>query len=89
MNPMQKALVQGLRFRDKLEAGEASNISGLARKEGMERIFLYHSLELANLAPDIIRAIVDGDVPDGFTLKRLRHGIPDDWDEQRREFGFP
>ena len=38
--------------------------------------------------PDIIRAIVDGDVPDGLTLKRLRHGIPDDWDEQRREFGF-
>lgn len=33
-------------------------------------------------------AIVDGDVPDGFTLKRLRHGIPDDWDEQRRKFGF-
>ncbi len=88
MNPMQKALVQGLRFRDKLEAGEASSISDLARREGMERIFLYHSLELANLAPDIIRAIVDGDVPDDFTLKRLRHGIPDDWDEQRREFGF-
>ena len=34
------------------------------------------------------RCIVDGDVPDGFTLKQLRHGIPDDWDEQRREFGF-
>ena len=33
------------------------------------------------------RCIVDGDVPDGFTLKRLRHGIPDDWDDQRREFG--
>ena len=88
MNPMQKVLVQGLRFRDKLEAGEASSISDLARREGMERIFLYHSLELANLAPDIIRAILDGSVPDGFTLKRLRHGIPDDWDEQRREFGF-
>lgn len=88
MNSMQKALVQGLRFRDKLEAGEASSISDLARSEGMERIFLYHSLELANLAPDIVRAIVDGDVPDGLTLKRLRHGFPDDWDEQRREFGF-
>ena len=54
----------------------------------MERIFLYHSLELANLAPDIIRAIVDSDVPDGFTLKRLRHGILDNWNEQRRKFGF-
>ena len=64
MNTMQKALVQELRFRDKLEAGEASSISDLARSEGMERIFLYHSLELANLAPDIIRAILDGNVPE-------------------------
>jgi len=88
MNPMQKALVQGMRFRDAIEAGEAKSVSDLARKARMERIFLYHSLELANLAPDIIRAIVDGDVPDGFTLSRLRKGIPDDWDEQRREFGF-
>ena len=82
------AFVQWLRFRDAIEAGEAKSVSDLARKARMERVFLYHSLELANLAPDIIRAIVDGDVPDGFTLKRLRHGIPDDWDEQRREFGF-
>ena len=88
MNPMQKALVQGLRFRDAIETGEVKCVSDLACREGMERIFLYPSLEMANLAPDLIRAIVDGDVPDGFTLKRLRHGIPDDWDEQRREFGF-
>ena len=27
-------------------------------------------------------------VPDGFTLSRLRKGITDDWDKQRREFGF-
>ena len=88
MNPMQKALVQGMRFRNAIEAGEAKSVSDLARKARMEHVFLFHSLEMVNLAPDIIRAIVDGDVPDGFTLKRLRHGIPDDWDEQRREFGF-
>lgn len=32
--------------------------------------------------------IVDGDVPDGFTHKRFRHSIPDDWDEQQSDFGF-
>lgn len=32
MNPMQKALVPGLRFRDKPEAGEASSISDLAQR---------------------------------------------------------
>ena len=88
MNPMQKALVQGMRFRDAIEAGEAKSVSDLARKARMERVFLYHSREMVNLAPDIVKAILDGGVPDGFTLSRLRKGIPDDWDEQRREFGF-
>ena len=88
MNPMQKALVQGMRFRDAIEAGEAKSVSDLARKARMERVFLFHSLEMVNLAPDIVKAILDGSVPDGFTLSRLRKGIPDDWDEQRREFGF-
>ena len=88
MNPMQKALVQGMRFRDAIEAGEAKSISDLARKARMERVFLFHSLEMVNLAPDIVKAILDGSVPDGFTLSRLRKGIPDDWDEQRRECGF-
>ena len=88
MNPMQKALVQGMRFRDAIEAGEAKSVSDLARKARMERVFLFHSLEMVNLAPDIVKAILDGSVPDCFTLSRLRKGIPDDWDEQRREFGF-
>jgi len=88
MNPMQKALVQGMRFRNAIEAGEAKSVSDLARKARMERVFLFHSLEMVNLAPDIVKAILDGSVPDGFTLSRLRKGIPDDWDEQHREFGF-
>ena len=88
MNPMQKALVQGMRFRDAIEAGEAKSVSDLARKARMERVFLFHSLEMVNLAPDILKAILDGSVPDGFTLSLLRKGIPDDWDNQRKEFGF-
>ena len=57
---------------------------------GMPNGFAYKSSPSAttNVPLGHTSAIVDGDVPDGFTLKRLRHGIPDDWDEQRREFGF-
>ena len=39
MTPMQKALVQGMRFRDAIEAGEAKSVSDLARKARMERVF--------------------------------------------------
>ena len=89
MNPMQKALIQGFQYRDRLESGSAATLSALARTEKQDRIFMYHSLELVNFAPDIITAILDGTVPDTFTLARLRKGIPVDWEQQRKEFGFP
>ena len=45
-------------------------------------------MELANLAPDIQKAIVDGLVPSGLTLKKLRKGVPNVWADQRKLFGF-
>ena len=74
--------------RQRREAGEAKSVSDLARKARIERAFLFNSLKMVNRAPDIVKAILDGSVPDGFTLNRLRKGIPDGWDKQRREFGL-
>jgi len=87
MTSLQKALVQGFQYRDALESGDVHSISELARKEGQERAFLFRALSLVNLAPDIIKAIVDGAEPSALTLAKLRKGIPDDWDEQRKTFG--
>lgn len=42
-------------------------------------------IELAFLAPDIVRKVLDGKQPLGFTSKWcLQHSLPPDWDEQRR-----
>lgn len=42
-------------------------------------------LELAFLAPDIVRSVMAGQQPLGFTSDWcLRHTLPSDWDEQRR-----
>ena len=40
-------------------------------------------MRLAMLAPDIIHRILSGDIPQNFTLERLRVPIPDLWEEQR------
>ncbi len=32
--------------------------------------------------------IVDGSIPNEFTLRHIRQGISDYWDEQRRKSGF-
>ncbi len=89
MNPIQKALTQGLRFCAVMEGEEPpASLTALAAQTGMDRTFLYHSMEMANLAPDIQKAIVDGLVPRDLTLKRLRKGIPEAWVDQRKVFGF-
>jgi site-specific DNA recombinase len=46
-------------------------------------------LALAFLSPALQSAIADGRHPPGLTLNRLlSRGIPDDWAEQDRRFGF-
>ena len=46
-------------------------------------------LGLNNLAPDMVEAIVAGTEPDGLSIAQIMKNIPEDWNEQRRLFGFP
>ena len=46
-------------------------------------------LGLNNLAPDIVEAIVAGTEPDGLSIAQIMKNIPEDWNEQRRLYGFP
>ena len=55
-----------------METGQASSLTALAKKVGMERTFLYHSLELVNLGPYIIGAILKRTHPQMLTLSMLR-----------------
>lgn len=42
-------------------------------------------IELAFLAPDIVRQVLEGNQPLGFTSKWcLRHTLPSGWTEQRQ-----
>lgn len=88
MSPLQKAMVQGVQYSRLMERGQAATLTELAAQVGGERTFIYHSLELVNLASDIQKAIIGGLVPDSLTLAKLRKRIPDVWAEQREKFGF-
>ena len=88
MTVLQKALVQGSKYRDALENGEVETVSELSRRENQDRAFMFRSLSMVNLAPDIVEAILDGTEPAKLTMATLRHGIPDDWNEQRQLFGM-
>ena len=45
-------------------------------------------LKLTTLAPDIIEALINGEEPNGLSLAKLTQTFPEDWTEQRRQFGF-
>ena len=43
-----------------------------------------------NLVRDIVEAILAGIEPDGLSIAKLtEQPIPEDWNEQRRLYGFP
>ena len=44
---------------------------------------------LEHSSPDIVEAIVNGAEPDGLSIAQIVKNIPEDWNEQRRLFGFP
>ncbi len=55
----------------------------------MDRSFVARVLRLTLLAPDIVRAILAGEEPDGLTYKGLCEGsFPVVWEEQRNAWGF-
>ena len=88
LSVLQKAVIQGLRYRDKLENGTVKTVTELARQEKTERAFLFRSLSTVNLAPDIVEMILNGTEPKTLTMAKLRKGFPDDWNEQRKLFGI-
>ena len=58
----------------------------------MSRTHVTTLVRLTYLAPDIVRAIVDGGQPSELSMTRLMaatQDLPHDWSEQRRHLGFP
>lgn len=86
LSPLQKAVIQGHQYRDQLESGQVRTVTELARKENVERAFLFRSLSLVNLAPDLLEAIMNGTEPQNLTLTKLKRGFPEHWQDQRQLF---
>ena len=73
------------------EAGEATNATELAGRFKLEPGWVSEVLRLTRLAPDIIRAILEGRQPRQLNLHAVRGRqaeVPLDWDAQRRLFEF-
>jgi DNA invertase Pin-like site-specific DNA recombinase len=85
---IQDSLRKALNWNQALITGKAASKAELARNEGVSKWYITQIIKLAYLAPDIMGAIIKGNIPATLTLVRLKEAIPLDWNEQRNLFGF-
>ncbi len=77
-----KALARAFRWQKMLEHGAFATISELAAHEGIAASYLSRTLRLAQLAPEIVEAILNGRQPADLTLEALRKPLPSEWGRQ-------
>lgn len=82
------AFARAHRWKDMIESGKYGSITELASAIGVDRSYVARLLKFTLLAPDIVEAVIDGREPNGFSISKLISSIPDDWEEQRRRYGF-
>ena len=85
-----RAIQKSRQWTDMLINGEAGNVSDLAEKLGYKPSYVTRILSLNNLAPDIVESILAGTESEGMSIAKITAlPIPEDWNEQRRLYGFP
>jgi site-specific DNA recombinase len=81
------ALRDAHRWLDELLSDPRQTLESLALREGKTERSIRMTLALAFLAPDIVKAAVDGRLPRGYGLKRLVD-LPMAWLDQWRALGL-
>ena len=89
--PLIRTLGKAFYWQRMIDSGEVANASELARNLKLEVGWVCEVLRMTRLAPDIIRAILDGRQPRHLNLHAVRgreNEVPLDWDGQRELFGL-
>ena len=76
MTPLKAAILQAHQGMAQLTSGKAATMNEISEKLKMDRSYLARTLQLANLAPDIVKLIWENRQPSTLTLDKLRKGIP-------------
>jgi site-specific DNA recombinase len=64
--------------------GKASSLDEIAVAEGLVERHVRRLVPLAFLSPKIIKAIADGEAPDGMTVSTLTQALPHSWSAQEK-----
>ena len=89
--PLIRTLGKAYYWQRLLDTGEVATATELARRFKLDPGWVKEVLRMTRLAPDIIRAILDGRQPRHLNLHAVRGRemeVPLDWEAQRSLFEF-
>ena len=81
------SIARGRRWLDELKAGLIANVEAIAKREGCSGRKVNMTISLAFLAPDLVKAAIEGRLPRGMGVARLCD-MPAEWSRQRQILGL-
>ena len=83
-----RAIALGRRWLDQLAARAVPNPAAIASREGRSQRHVERTISLAFLAPDLVKAAIEGRLPRGVGVSRL-FDPPSEWRRQWQMLGLP
>ena len=81
------AITRGRRWLDEIVSGSAANVEQIATRQKCSVRQVNMTISLAFLAPDLVKAAVEGRLPRGIGVERLRDA-PAEWSRQFEALGL-
>ncbi|HJZ18129.1 MAG TPA: LacI family transcriptional regulator, partial [Stellaceae bacterium] len=81
------SIARGRRWLDELIAEERATTDSIAKREGCSVRKVTMTISLAFLAPDLVKAAIDGRLPHGMGVARLAD-LPAEWSRQHQALGL-
>ena len=81
------AIARGLRWLDEIVSGKVADVRQIAARERCSERHVNMTISLAFLAPGLVKAAVDGRLPRGLGVERLRDA-PAEWSLQFETLGL-
>ena len=81
------SIARGRRWLDELIAEQTATTDSIAKRERCSVRKVNMTISLAFLAPDLVKAAIDGRLPHGMGVARLAD-LPAEWSRQHQMLGF-
>jgi hypothetical protein len=82
------SIARARRWLNELITGAAASSETIAKREGCSTRKVNMMISLAFLAPDLVKAAVEGRLPHGIGVTRLTD-LPPEWSRQHEMLGLP